>query len=97
MKNNSAQDIAGVKGIMQFHDMFDARIENIELSLDQAITAHSERTITGKGIEVNQFKDDDKKLAATDLAKMKVTFVPEMIVFKDGSSEKMPEDLPQSN
>jgi len=94
IKNNSEKDIAGVKGVTVFSDMFGSPIKRMNLSLDQAIPAHSEKTFDTYYLDLNQFDSDDQKLAGTDLAKMKVTFDPEMIVFADGSSEKAVEGTP---
>jgi len=85
VKNKSSKDIAGVKGTLNFLDMFDTPIESISLSLDHPVKADSDATIDGYGKDINQFENDDQKLAVTDLSKMKVTFVPEMIVFADGT------------
>ena len=92
VKNNTQKDIAGIKGIVEFRDMFDTPIENMNLSLDHTVPAQKEVTIDGYEMDVNPFKDNDQKLAATDLSKMKVRFVPEMIVFADGTNEKAPEE-----
>ena len=92
IKNNTAKAIAGVKGAVQFRDMFDTTIENIGISVDQTIPANSEKTISGYGKDINEFKDDDSKLAVTDLAKMKVSFSPQMIVFADGSRATAPDE-----
>lgn len=94
VKNNGSKDIAGIKGVIEFHDMFDSPIENVSLSMDRAVPARQEVTINGFEKDINQFEDTDQKLAATDLAKMKVRFIPEMIVFADGTNEKAP-DAPE--
>jgi len=92
VKNNTPKNIAGVKGMVEFRDMFGTTIEDVGISLDRAVPANSEKTVDGFGKDVNQFENRDQQLATTDLSKMKVTFVPEMVVFADGTSEKAPEE-----
>lgn len=91
VKNNSDKAIAGVKGTTEFSDMFGSPIKKMNLSLDEAIPAHGEKTFDTYYLDLNQFESGDQKLAGTDLAKMKVSFVPEMIVFADGTNQKAPE------
>ena len=85
VRNHTSKDIAGVKGTLEFRDMFDTPVKSLTLSLGEDIEAGTERTITEYGMDVNQFEDADQKLAVTDLAKLKATFVPEMIIFADGT------------
>ena len=92
VKNNTDKDIAGVKGAVEFRDMFGSTIENMQISLDRKVAANTEQSIDGYGKDINQFENSDQQLANTDLGKMKVKFVPEMIVFADGSSEKAPDE-----
>jgi hypothetical protein len=83
--NKTQKDIAGVKGTFVFSDMFGSEIKRMGLSMDDGVKAGKIFTTSNYRMDVNQFIDSDTKLAQTDLAKMKVTFHPEMIVFTDGS------------
>lgn len=91
VQNRTAKDIAGIKGTLEFDDMFGTEIKDIGFSMDEGVAAGQTRTISGYGMELNQFDDSDTKLAQTDLSKMKAVFHPEMIVFKDGSNMTTPE------
>jgi hypothetical protein len=91
IKNNSPKNIAGVKGVIVFQDMFGSPIKRMNLSLDESIPARGEKIFDRYYMDVNQFESEDQKLAGTDLQKMKVIFEPEMIVFADGSKETAPE------
>ena len=92
VKNNTTKNISGVKGTLEFRDMFGTTIEDVSVSLDRPVPANSEKTIDGFGKDLNQFESSDQQLAITDLSKMKVAFLPEMVVFADGTSEKAPDE-----
>lgn len=85
VQNKTAKQISGIKGTVNFDDQFGSRISSTNLSLDEDVKPNESRNITGYGRDLNQFEDSDKKLASIPFSKMKVTFVPEMIVFADGS------------
>jgi hypothetical protein len=91
IENKSDRDIRGVKGTVIFRDLFDDEILRLGLSLDKAVAAGEKKTISGYGLEINQFMDNHVKLASTDYKDLKFEFVPEAIVFADGTTEKMPE------
>lgn len=91
VENKSERDIRGVKGTIIFRDLFEDEILRSGLSLDKAVAAGEQKTIGGYGLEINQFMDDHAKLATTDYKDLKFEFVPEAIVFADGTTEKMPE------
>ena len=91
VENKSERDIRGVKGTIIFRDLFEDQILRSGLSLDKAVAAGEKKTISGYGLEINQFMDDHAKLATTDYKDLKFEFVPEAIVFSDGTTEKMPE------
>ena len=82
--NKTNKDIAGIKGTVRFADMFDATIKNVEISHDEGLKAGATTTWNGE-MELNQFMDEDKKLARTPLEKMKTNWSPQMIIFTDGS------------
>jgi hypothetical protein len=90
VQNRSGKNISGIKGDLVFADQFGTEITTMGLSLDEDIPANTTKSITGYGKDINQFRDEDTKLAVTPLSKMRVTFVPEMIVFSDGSSVGKP-------
>lgn len=83
--NRTGKAISGVKGVTVFDDQFGAEISRMSLSMDEDVAPNSTRTIEGYGKDINQFEADDQKLATTPFSKIKATFIPEMIVFADGS------------
>jgi hypothetical protein len=91
VQNRTAKAISGIKGALDFKDQFGTEIETLNLSLDEDIPAGAARPITGYGKDINQFEEADNKLAVTPLAKMHVTFVPDMIVFADGTKMGIPD------
>lgn len=90
VQNKTGKDIAGVKGRLQFNDMFGTEIKSIGLSIDETVKAGQMFATSEYGMDVNQFEDGDTKLALTDLSKMKVIWHPEMVVFSDGTKMEAP-------
>ena len=91
VQNRTAKAISGIKGALVFKDQFGTEITTMNLSLDEDIAAGASRSISGYGKDINQFEDTDTKLAVTPLEKMHVTFVPQMIVFADGTNMGAPD------
>jgi len=83
--NRTSKPISGIKGTTVFTDQFGTEISKMALSMDEDIAPNATRVIDGYGKDINQFQDEDQKLATTPFSKLKTTFIPEMIVFKDGS------------
>lgn len=90
IQNKTGKDIAGVKGGMQFNDMFGTEIKTVLLSIDDTVKAGQMFTTSDYGLELNRFVDNDTRLAVTDLSKMKVTWHPEMVIFSDGTKMEAP-------
>ncbi|MGD9581544.1 MAG: hypothetical protein AB7V50_09235 [Vampirovibrionia bacterium] len=83
-KNKGDKDIAGVKGETYFNDIFGDNIKTLSLSLDEEIKANDTLNYLGS-INYNQFMPEDTKLANTEIDKIKFTFKPSVILFKDGT------------
>lgn len=83
-ENHSDKDIAGLKGIISFKDMFGDTIKNLTLSYDDGVKANSTAKYDGS-MDYNEFMAEDTKLLNTDLDKIKFEFTPSVIMFKDGS------------
>jgi hypothetical protein len=83
--NNTQKDIKGFEGNCTFNDMFGNKIETVGLEVTQNIPAKSTVNDNNKGIEVNQFKDDDEKLKDTDYKNLKMIFTITKVIFTDGS------------
>lgn len=85
--NKGTKDIAGVKGTTVFKDMFGDEIKRIRLSYDDGIPAG--RTVSWSGeSQYNQFESGDIKLRNTDMQKLSFSFIPDMVVFADGTKIK---------
>jgi hypothetical protein len=89
--NHTQKAISGIKGAFVFKDQFGEEISTMRLSLDEDVLANATRSIGNYGKDINQFEASDTKLSVTPLSKMHVAFVPEMIVFTDGSKLSAPD------
>lgn len=84
-KNKTDKDILALTGVMIFNDLFDKKIKELSLTYDDGVAANS--TIQWDATtEYNQFIDSDKALKNKDLDKIKLVWVPEKIIFKDGTT-----------
>lgn len=91
-KNNTAKDIAGVKGYVSVRDLFGDEISGFLISNDTTIKAGQTNTWTGsRSVKFSFGNNNDRKLAALDDDKYKVAWEPRMIVFKDGTKLSVPE------
>jgi len=84
--NRTDKDIKGVKGIIIFYDIFDEEIYKIGISYDDGIAKRDSAVWNGE-IDYNQFKDDHKELRATELESLKYEWLPDTIIYQDGSKE----------
>lgn len=90
LQNNTKKDMSGIKGAVVFADMFDDEIKRVTLSVDEGIAAGQAIQWSGS-LDYNQFMADDVKLRNTDLAKMKISWEPEVYLFTDGSKMEIGE------
>lgn len=90
LENKSSKDLVGVKGTVQFADIFDDRIKSIGLSIDEPIPA-GQVLQWGGTLDYNQFMDADKKLRSTPAAKLKVSYIPSVFLFSDGTRMAAPQ------
>lgn len=89
LQNKSGKDIAGVKGTLVCDDLFGTLVKRIGIAYDAGLPAGASKRWTGS-LDYNQFMDDDKKLASTDLDKLTSHFEFDAIVFTDGTRLEMP-------
>ena len=89
-ENKSDEDIAGVKGVLRLTDMFGDKIMNIRWSYDGGVRAKQTAVERGVGVDINQFMDDHMKLWTIDAEKLKATFEPTTIIFKNGKRVDAP-------
>lgn len=90
-KNNSAKDIAGVKGRVSVKDLFGDEISAFQISNDSTIKAGQTTTWTGsRSVRYSLGSNKDRKLAELDDDKYKVVWEPQVIVFADGTKLSVP-------
>ena len=83
-QNNTEKDILAFTGIMIFNDLFNKEIKKLSLTYDDGIRANS--TVHWDATtDYNQFRDSDKALRNKELSKIKLVWIPEKIIFKDGT------------
>ena len=83
-QNGSTKDIRAFRGKVQFTDLFGAEIFTTNLTISDPISAGAKGSWTGV-IEYNQFLRADQQLRNTELKDMKVVWIPESVIFVDGS------------
>ena len=83
-QNKTARPMTGVKGTLQFNDVFGDRIQRVGVSYDEGVPANAVATWKAQ-IEYNQFMAEDKKLATTPLEKLQIAWEPDTILFEDGT------------
>lgn len=92
-KNNTAKDIAGVKGYVSVRDLFGDEISGFAISNDDTIPAGQSITWAGsRSVKYAIGDNKDRKLADLDESKYKVMWEPQVIVFADGSKLELPND-----
>ncbi len=89
LKNISEKPIRGVLGNIIFYDIFEREVEKVNYSYDASIIAPDETIIEG----VKVYCEDYERFFELGLDNMTYRFIPEQIVFEDGSKIKINEDL----
>jgi hypothetical protein len=84
--NTTGKDIEGIKGTIEFNDLFGDRIKGVSLSYDEGIKA-GESKLYRASLDYNQFMDDDVKLRQTELVKLKYNWDLSTIIYTDGTVE----------
>ena len=85
-KNNTAKDIAGVKGSISVRDQFGDEISSFQVSNDDTIRSGAQTTWKGsRSVKYSVGQNKDRKLAEIGDDKYTTQWNPQMIVFKDGT------------
>lgn len=84
LKNDSNKEISGVKGTIQVMDKFEDEVIQLSYKYDKKIPAGERVTEMGY-YEYNQFIDSHQAFRGLDLESMKIEWIPEMILFSDGT------------
>ncbi|MBN1570721.1 MAG: hypothetical protein JXA73_22960 [Acidobacteria bacterium] len=93
-QNTSSKDIRAFQGHVVFQDLFGDKIMGLGLKISDPIKAGAKAEWSGTS-KYNQFDDEDKKMRNTDLKDMKIVWVPEKIIFSDGTT--LPKDTIQAD
>lgn len=85
LENNSEKDISGVKGDIIFRDMFGDEVITYQMSYDRPIPASETVTSTWQW-QFNTYAANEVKLKDTPLEKLTIEWVPDTIVYEDGTT-----------
>jgi len=83
-ENTSGKDIRAFTGKLRFTDLFGSEIYQSGLTISDPIRTGAKTTWVGS-IKYNQFVDEDVRLRNTDLKDMRVEWLPQAVIFADGS------------
>ena len=87
--NKSGKELKGVKGAVEFRDLFGDEVSTIRIAVDDPIAAG--QTYVWEGSKrSNKFNHEDTKLANTPLEKLKVRWIGHTYLFADGSDLRAP-------
>ena len=91
-KNNTAKDIAGVKGHISVRDLFNDELSGFMVSNDDTIRVGGAVIWTGsRSVKYALGSNKDRKLADLADDKYKIVWEPRTIVFSDGTRMAAPE------
>lgn len=86
--NNTSKDIKGVQGILTIKDLFGVDIMSSGLDFTgQTISANGSITVSGMGMDINQFMDEHVKVYTTDFEDLNFAYKVTQIVYSDGTRE----------
>ena len=85
LQNNTGKRVVGTKGVFRFADQFGDLIMALNVKIDSNVPPGGVASWEGSK-DFNQFMDADRKLANTEFAKLKVSWVPAIYLFEDGTS-----------
>jgi len=90
-KNNSGKNIEGIKGGFKFYNKFDDLIIYLTFTDDKTNLKAGQSVEKDLSWDFNEFMEEHIKFMDTDLKDMKYEFVPDSILFEDGTKLEMPE------
>jgi hypothetical protein len=90
VQNDSDRTIVGVAGELKFIDVFDKEVGAVNFRISENIEPKKSVTWTG-GRDYKQFLDTHRAVWNLEEGKYTTKFVPEMVVFKDGTKLAVPE------
>lgn len=90
IQNNTEKPIAGVSGEIKFIDVFDKEIGAVNFRITENIAPGATATWVG-GRDYNQYLAEHRAVWNAEDGKYKTKFIPEAVVFKDGTKLAMPD------
>ena len=92
-KNNTEKALAGVKGTLNIHDLFDDELCGFAISYDTTIPPGGTATWTGgRSVRFGLNAANDQKFADLKDDKYKAVWIPDMVVFEDGTKMVGPDE-----
>jgi hypothetical protein len=85
--NNFPKEIKAIKGILEFNDVFNENIKKIEMKCEQEIKTKQMITYAFRE-NYNPLLQPDINLLNTDTESIQFNFIPQLILFNDGSSKR---------
>ena len=89
VQNKSTKDVTGVSGEIEFIDVFDKVVGSVSFGISETIKPNGTHKWTGAR-DYNQFIDEHQAVWNLTEEKYKTRFIPEAVIFADGTSLKMP-------
>jgi len=89
VQNNGDKPVAGVAGEIKFIDVFDKEVGAVGFRISENIEPGKSATWVG-GRDYNQFLDTHRAVWNLEEKKYKTKFVPDMVVYADGSKLTVP-------
>ena len=83
-ENYSSKDIRAFKGVVIFQDLFGSDLYRVNLTISDPINAGAKASWSGV-VKFNQFIETQQRFRDTELKDMKVIWMPESIIFSDGT------------
>jgi hypothetical protein len=90
VKNTSEKELVGVSGELQFIDVFDKQVGPVQFSISQHIASGGEYLWHGER-DYNQFIPEHRAIWNLQNGQYKSRFVPESLVYADGTKLTAPE------
>lgn len=84
-QNSSSKGIRAFQGTVVFQDLFGDKLMGVSPKISDPIKAGEKADWRGTS-EYNQFDDEDRDLRNTKLKDMKIVWIPEKIIFSDGTT-----------
>lgn len=90
VRNKSDKELIGVSGGLEFIDVFDKRVGIVNFGISERIKAGQDFIWSGSR-DYNKYEDDEKAIWNLATGKYTTRFVPEKLVYADGTKLSAPE------